>query len=77
MVDVEPYLRRIEYSGSLEPTARTLRDLHRAHLLAVPFENLDILVGRPIILDEEKVIRKIVEEDLVFPNVHTWVMGDQ
>ena len=62
MVDVEPYLRRIEYHGSLKPTARTLRELHRAHLLAVPFENLDILVGRPIILDEEKVIRKIVEE---------------
>jgi N-hydroxyarylamine O-acetyltransferase len=62
MVDVERYLGRIEYRGSLEPTARTLRDLHRAHLLAVPFENLDILVGRPIILDDEKVIRKIVEE---------------
>jgi N-hydroxyarylamine O-acetyltransferase len=62
MVEVERYLGRIEYRGSLEPTARTLRDLHRAHLLAVPFENLDILVGRPIILDDEKVIRKIVEE---------------
>ena len=62
MVDVERYLRRIEYRGSLKLSAETLRELHRAHLLAVPFENLDILVGRPIILDEEKVIRKIVEE---------------
>jgi N-hydroxyarylamine O-acetyltransferase len=62
MVDVERYLGRIEYRGSLEPTARTLRDLHRAHLLAVPFENLDILVGREIVLEEEMVIRKIAEE---------------
>ncbi len=61
-MDVSSYLSRIGYRGPHDVSAETLRELHRAHLLAVPFENLDILVGRPIILDEEKVIRKIVEE---------------
>jgi len=31
-------------------------------MLAVPFENLDIHLGRPIVLDEEKLLRKIVEQ---------------
>lgn len=60
-VDIEAYLKRINYRGSLEPTAATLRDLHRAHMFAVPFENLDIPAGREIILEEEKVYSKVVD----------------
>ncbi|HKP88037.1 MAG TPA: arylamine N-acetyltransferase, partial [Blastocatellia bacterium] len=55
------YLERIKYRGPLEPTAATLRDLHRAHMLAVPFENLDIHLGREIVLDEQRVYSKIVD----------------
>lgn len=57
----EAYLQRINYTGPLDPTAKTLRALHQAHLLAVPFENLDIDLGRPIIPDEAPLFRKIVE----------------
>jgi N-hydroxyarylamine O-acetyltransferase len=56
------YLARIGYAGSREPTIETLRALHRAHLHAVPFENLDIHIGRPIRLDREAFFRKIVGE---------------
>jgi N-hydroxyarylamine O-acetyltransferase len=59
-MDRMAYLRRINYHGSLDPTAATLRALHRAHLLAVPFENLDIHLGRPIVLDEAALFEKIV-----------------
>ncbi|MEP7190410.1 MAG: arylamine N-acetyltransferase [Roseiflexaceae bacterium] len=59
-MDVQAYLRRINYRGELAPTAATLRELHRAHLLAVPFENLDIQLGRPILLDEQALFDKIV-----------------
>lgn len=45
MLDVRAYLDRIGYSGPNEATAENLRALHRAHLLAVPFENLDISRG--------------------------------
>ena len=60
MIDVSAYLRRIDYTGSTEPTLGSLRALHRAHLLAVPFENLDIHLGREIVLDEERLLDKIV-----------------
>ena len=59
-MDVTAYLKRIGYYGSLTPTAETLRELHRAHLLAVPFENLDIQLGQPIVLDETQFFDKIV-----------------
>ena len=57
---LETYLRRISYSGPLEPTLETLRAIHYAHLLAVPFENLDIHRGVPIVLDEDRFFDKIV-----------------
>jgi N-hydroxyarylamine O-acetyltransferase len=61
MLSVPAYLDRISYSGPLTPTADVLRDLHRAHLLTVPFENLDIALGRKIVCDESAFIRKIVD----------------
>lgn len=60
-MDIQRYLERINYHGSLEPTFQTLRALHEAHLLAVPFENLDIHLGREIVLDEARLWTKIVE----------------
>jgi N-hydroxyarylamine O-acetyltransferase len=41
-MDVTAYLNRIDYAGSLEPSADVLQELHHAHILTVPFENLDI-----------------------------------
>ena len=62
MLNVAAYLDRIRYAGATEPSVETLRALHRAHMLSVPFENLDIHLGRPIVCDEESFIRKIVSE---------------
>ena len=59
-MDLPAYLRRINYRGEQSPTAATLRELHRAHLLAVPFENLDIHLGRTILLDQDALFDKIV-----------------
>lgn len=61
ILDIQKYLDRIQYHGPLEPTFQTLRALHEAHLLAVPFENLDIHLGREIVLDEASLWTKIVE----------------
>ena len=62
MLNPSAYLARIGYSGSLAPTAATLRDLHRAHMLSVPFENLDIALGRKIVCDEARFVGKIVKQ---------------
>ncbi len=59
-LNVDVYLRRIEYDGPREPTAATLRALHEAHRRTVPFENLDIVCGRPIALDDAALFEKIV-----------------
>lgn len=61
MLNVPGYLDRIAYAGPTAPTSETLRELHRAHMLAVPFENLDISLGRKIVCDEAAFLRKIVE----------------
>lgn len=61
-MDVDAYLYRIRYSGPRTPSAETLCALHRAHMLTVPFENLDIHLGRPIVLNEELLFEKIVRQ---------------
>lgn len=60
MFDLSSYLARISYSGSTDPSLPTLRALHRAHMLAVPFENLDISLGRKIVVDEAAILNKVV-----------------
>ena len=60
-MNIEAYLERINYHGSLAPTAETLRALQLAHLLAVPFENLSIHAHEPIVLADEALFSKIVE----------------
>jgi N-hydroxyarylamine O-acetyltransferase len=59
-MDKDAYLERINYHGPIRPDLKTLCGLHRAHLQAVPFENLDISLGRPIELDEQLLFEKIV-----------------
>jgi N-hydroxyarylamine O-acetyltransferase len=54
------YLARIGYSGPTDPSAETLRYLHLVHLRTVPFENLDISLGRKITCDEDRFLDKIV-----------------
>jgi N-hydroxyarylamine O-acetyltransferase len=61
-MDVQAYLRRIDYQGSLMPDIDLLRSLHRAHLFTVPFENLDIYLGREIVCDESRILHKILKE---------------
>ena len=59
-MDTQAYLQRINYTGSLDPTAETLRQLQVAHLRTVPFENLSIHSSEPIVLDDEALFDKIV-----------------
>ena len=60
-MDINAYLKRINYQGSLVATAETLRELQMAHLLSVPFENLSIHAKEPIVLEDEALFTKIVE----------------
>lgn len=61
MLDLPAYLRRIDYDGEIAPTRQALEGLHLAHATHIPFENLDILLGRPIALDLPSIQGKLVD----------------
>ena len=54
------YLDRIAWGGGTAPTFGTLSGLVRAHMQAIPFENLDVLLGRPVSLDIDAIAAKLV-----------------
>lgn len=43
-LDLDAYLARINHPHP-QPSADSLRSLHRAHVLAIPFENIDVILG--------------------------------
>ena len=61
MFDLSAYLRRINYDGPLDTDFATLQALHRAHGLAITYENLDIHLKRPLTIDPQAAYEKIVE----------------
>ncbi|MBI5965536.1 MAG: arylamine N-acetyltransferase [Chloroflexi bacterium] len=54
------YLNRIGYAPAVKADFETLRGLQTAHMLTVPFENLDIGLHRPILLDEKSLWDKLI-----------------
>ncbi|MFF1698451.1 arylamine N-acetyltransferase [Streptomyces sp. NPDC058257] len=74
-LDIEAYLARIGYEGEVKPDFDTLRALHRAHVASIPFENLEMMLGRPVPLDlaalQDKLVRQrrggyCYEQNLLF-----------
>lgn len=59
---IEAYLARIAYPGPLAPTHAVLRDLHWHHASSIPFENLDVLLGRGISLEPSAIMTKLVTD---------------
>ena len=59
-VDVEAYFQRIGYAGSHDATLEMLAALHLHHPQVIPFENLDPLLKRPVVLSAAAIERKIL-----------------
>ena len=59
-MQLSAYLNRIRFAGTPRRDLETLRALHRAHQYAVPFENLDVQLRRPVVLDVARSYDKIV-----------------
>ena len=57
---LDAYLERIGLDRPRKPSLRALAAIHRSHLAVVPFENLDIHLGRPVRLDREATFDKLV-----------------
>ena len=58
--DAAAYLDRIGWRGRLEPSLDVVTGLMRAHMRAIPFENIDVLLGRGIRVDLDSVSAKLV-----------------
>lgn len=59
-MDVQAYLDRVGFTGRARPDLETLTALHRGHLRAIPYENLDVQFGRPPSLDPQAAFDKLV-----------------
>lgn len=61
-LDLKSYLKRIKYDGpqGVPTTLETLRSIQRCHSCAIPFENLDVLLGVPIRLGINQVEQKLI-----------------
>jgi N-hydroxyarylamine O-acetyltransferase len=61
-VRLNAYFERIGFAGSIAPTLATLEALHALQPAAIPFENLDTLLGRPAALDQASLETKLLDE---------------
>jgi N-hydroxyarylamine O-acetyltransferase len=61
-MDLNAYFERIGYRGPREPNLELLGALTRQHTQSIPFENLDVLLGRPIRLETAALFQKLVLE---------------
>ena len=76
LVDLDGYLKRVGYDGDLAPTEATLRALHRAHTTSIPFENLEIMLGRPVELGVDAIQAKLVAQQRGgYCFEHTWLFA--
>ncbi|WP_410657197.1 arylamine N-acetyltransferase family protein [Amycolatopsis sp. lyj-112] len=55
---LDAFLDRLEYREPVRPDLATLRGLHRAWRLRVPYENIDVQLGRPILLTPDALTDK-------------------
>jgi N-hydroxyarylamine O-acetyltransferase len=60
--ELEAYFARTGYAGPRMPTLATLNGIVSAHAQTIPFENLDVLLGRGINLDPAAVQQKLIRE---------------
>ena len=62
IVDLQAYFERIGYSGPRDASLGALHGILAAHVRSIPFENLDVLLGRPISLAPERIAQKLIDE---------------
>jgi N-hydroxyarylamine O-acetyltransferase len=62
MNDLEAYLKRISYAGTVAPTLEALCGIVAGHAQAIPFENLTPLLRQPVLLDAAALQQKLVRD---------------
>ena len=60
-IDLDAYCARVGYDGPREPTLGVLRTLHRLHPATIPFEAIDVQLGRGVSLDPAAIDAKLID----------------
>lgn len=60
-IDLQAYLQRIDYTGPLDPTFDLLTALVERHLANIPFEAIDVMLGRGVDLDPATIDGKLLD----------------
>jgi N-hydroxyarylamine O-acetyltransferase len=61
-IDIPAYFARIGYTGPQEASLAALHGIMAAHVRSIPFENLDVLLGRAISLEPGRIAHKLIDE---------------
>lgn len=61
-MELENYLQRIQYTGPVRSDIDCLKAVHRHHVQSIPYEDLDVQLGRPLDLNTERIRRKLIVE---------------
>lgn len=59
-MELQAYLDRIGFVGRPEPDLATVRRIQRGHLEQIPYENLDVQLGRRVTLEPADAFAKLV-----------------
>jgi len=62
VTDLDPYFRRIGFTGPSAASLDTLRGIQLCHAQSIPFENLNPFVGWPVRLDVPSLEQKLIHE---------------
>ena len=60
-VDIKAYSGRIGYKGEWAPSLDCLKAIHFLHPQSIPFENLNPLLGIPVLLDINSIQEKLLQ----------------
>lgn len=60
--NTDDYLRRLNLSQEISVNFESLKLIHHAQHITIPFENFDICLGRNIPLDPESIVQKLVHQ---------------
>ncbi|MFC4944431.1 arylamine N-acetyltransferase family protein [Pseudonocardia sp. GCM10023141] len=61
-VDVDAYLDLIGHPRNVPPSLESLTSLHEAHVLTVPFENVDVVLGQHPGVALDSIVAKLVDQ---------------
>ena len=61
-LSIDLYFQRIQFTDAPNTDFQALRELHKQHVLTIPFENLDIHLGKQISLEPGDLFQKIIIE---------------